>query len=147
MKKISILMMAVAAMTVVACSSNIAKYDVTGVNAPQDGAVVYLVDRILSAPIDSAVVAGGTFRMQGRAEKDAFLSVSFDDSWYFPLFNDGKPVRIDLADSTLTGSPLNTKLSEWDKKDTGAYAQYRSFIDDYLSLPEAEQQAREEEFI
>ena len=41
MKKISILMMAVAAMTVVACSSNIAKYDVTGVNAPQDGAVVY----------------------------------------------------------------------------------------------------------
>ena len=147
MKKISILMMAVAAMTVVACSSNIAKYDVTGVNAPQDGAVVYLVDRILSAPIDSAVVAGGSFNMKGNAEKDAFLSVSFDDSWYFPLFNDGKPVRIDLADSTLTGSPLNTKLSEWDKKDAGAYAEYRRFIDDYLSLPEAEQQAREEEFI
>ena len=81
MKKISILMLATAASAVLACSSDIAKYDVTGVNAPQEGAVVYLVDRILSAPIDSAVVAGGSFRMQGRTQKDAFLSVNFDDSW------------------------------------------------------------------
>ena len=147
MKKFSILMMAVAAVAAAACSSDSAKYNITGINAPQDGAEVYLIDQMTSEPINSAVVSGGSFNMKGTAEKDAYLSVTLDgESWYFPLFNDGKPVRINYADSTVTGSALNTRLSEWDRKDAAAYNDYNSFIQQFLSLPEAEQEAREAEF-
>ena len=43
MKKFSILMLALASTVVLACSANVVKYNVTGVNAPKDGAVVLLI--------------------------------------------------------------------------------------------------------
>ena len=125
MKKFSILLMAAAAVVAAACSSDSAKYNITGVNVPAEGTEVFLVDQMTSEPINSAVVSGGSFNMKGTAAKDAYLSVTLDgEGWFFPLFNDGKPVRINYADSTLTGSALNTKLSEWDKKDAAAYNEY-----------------------
>ena len=73
MKSSTILMLTLAAAFAFACSGNGVKYDITGKNAPEDGASVYLLDRITSEPIDSAVVTDGTFRMKGKAVKDAFL--------------------------------------------------------------------------
>ena len=75
MKKLSILSLALAAGCLLACTGNNAKYDIVGTNAPEDGAVVYLMDRITEAPIDSTVVADGAFAMKGTAPKDALLSV------------------------------------------------------------------------
>lgn len=46
MKKLPILSLALAAGCLLACSGNNAKYDITGTNAPQDGAAVYLMDLI-----------------------------------------------------------------------------------------------------
>ena len=148
MKKLSILMLAIATAAVLACSSDIAKYNVTGINAPEDGAVVYLVDKLTSAPIDSAVVSGGRFAMKGKAAKDAFLSVNLEDAdWLFPIINDGTPVRINFADSVAVGSALNTRISEYDRKDAAEYSEYYRFIQDYLALSPEEQQAKEVEFI
>ena len=148
MKKLSILSLALAAGCLLACSGNNVKYDITGANAPQDGAVVYLMDRITEEPIDSAIVADGAFALKGTAPKDALLSVEIDGwKWYFPLFNDGKPVRISVADTTVTGSALNVKLTECDKQDNVAITEYNNFIEAFLALPEKEQQAREAEFI
>jgi thiol-disulfide isomerase/thioredoxin len=148
MKKLSTLLLAVAAVAVLACSSDFAKYNVSGINAPEDGAMVYLVDQISAALIDSAVVSGGTFNMKGSAEKDAFLTVAVEDmGWNFPIFNDGKAVRIDFADSTVTGSALNTKLSVCDKNNAAAYQEYENFIDAFTSLPESEQEAQIEEWM
>ena len=148
MKKFSILMFALASTVVLACSANVVKYNVTGVNAPKDGAVVYLIDMLSSAPIDSAVVTAGKFSMKGTAEKDAYLSVNIDGSdWSFPLFNDGKAVQINLADTTLKGSPLNTKLSECDLNNGRAYAEYEKLITDFEALPEAVQEASLAEFM
>ena len=141
-------MLALAAACTLACNGNEAKYEVTAKNAPVDRTTVYLVDQLTDAPIDSAVIADGTFTMKGKAAKDALLSVQIDGwKWYFPLFNDGKPVQIDLADSTFTGSVLNTKLSGCDKRDGAAYAEFNRFVKDYLDLPKEEQEAREAEFI
>ena len=95
---------------------------------------------------DSAVVSGGSFRMKGKAPKDAFLAVSVDGADY-PFFNDGKPVRVNLADGTLTGSALNTKLTECEKRNQEVYAEYIRYIDEYDSLPVDEQEARAEEFM
>lgn len=140
--------MAVAAVSLLACSGNNAKYDIVGTNAPEDGAVVYLMDRITEAPIDSTVVADGAFAMKGTAPKDALLSVQIHGwEWFFPLFNDGEAVRISVADTTVTGSALNVKLAECDKQDNDAISAYNRFIESYLDLPEAEQEAREVEFI
>ena len=141
-------MLAIAATCALSCNGDEAKYDVSAKNAPVDGTKVYLVDRLTDAPIDSAVIADGSFTMKGKAAKDALLSVQIDGwEWYFPLFNDGKPVQINLADSTFTGSALNTKLSDCDRRDGAAYAGFTSFIKDYLALPKEEQEARQAEFI
>ncbi len=50
-----------AAAGMLACSGNDAKYHITGMNAPQDGITVYLVDRIIADDIDSSVIVDGTF--------------------------------------------------------------------------------------
>ena len=44
MRPFSIIMSALAAMCMLACSGNDVKYSVSGCNAPDDTAVVYLVD-------------------------------------------------------------------------------------------------------
>ena len=41
--------------------------------------------------------------MKGKAEKDALLMLSVSDA-EFPLFNDGKPLRVDVAKGSLSGS-------------------------------------------
>ena len=148
MKKISILALAVAAAELLACSGNQVKYDVSGINAPDEGANVYLVDQLTSKHIDSTVVSGGTFQMKGKAEKDAFLAVNIEGTnWWYLLFNDGKPVQVDAADNTLTGSELNNKLTECDKRNEDAYGEYNRFLEAFQSLPEEEQAARMQEFI
>ena len=148
MKAVSIFMLTVAAAGMLACSGKDAKYAVSGKNAPQDGATVYLVDRLTASAIDSAVVADGTFQMKGKAAKDAFLDVELQDfNWYFPLFNDGVPVEINFTDSTVAGSALNVKLTECDKRNSKAYAQLNSLIEDFLALSKEEQAAAEEEFV
>ena len=134
-----------------ACSSNNVKYSVTGVDAPADGAVVYLVDELTTASIDSAIVSGGTYKMEGKAAKDAFLTVHTDGyGWSFMFFNDGEPVIMNYADSTVNGSALNIKLTECDKANTTAYAEYLALIDTideaFDALPEEEQDARKEEY-
>lgn len=144
MKKLVTILLAFAAAGTLACSADEIKYDITGTGAPKDGAAVYLIDQTSLEPIDSAVVSSGTFRMKGKADKDAFLAIAVDGlevnsflrSGQFPLFNDGKPVKLNVAEGTLTGSALNTKLSECNKRNKAAYAEYYSLIEEMESLPE-----------
>ena len=148
MKKFSLIWLAAALAGVVGCSGNLAKYDVTGKDAPEDGVKVYLVDQLSSARIDSAVVADGAFQMKGKAEKDAYLAVNLEGGkWFYLLFNDGVPVVVDVDDRTVTGSELNNKLTECDLRNSDAYEVYSSFIKEFLALPEEEQAAQEQTFI
>ena len=147
MKKVSILTLAVAALGLFSCSGNTAKYNVTGINAPEDGVAVYLVDALSSERIDSAVVAGGTFQMKGKAEKDAFMNLNVEGSnWTFMFFNDGVPVKADLSNNTLSGSDLNNKVTESDLKTDAMYQQYNAFIQELMELPEEEQEAKMPEY-
>ena len=147
MKKVSILTLAVAALGLFSCSGNTAKYNVTGINAPEDGVAVYLVDALSSERIDSAVVAGGTFQMKGKAEKDAFMNLNVEGSnWTFMFFNDGVPVKADLSNNTLSGSDLNNKVTESDLKTDAMYRQYNAFIEELMELPEEEQEAKMPEY-
>ena len=115
MKKLSFIFLTFAAIGAVACSDGNVKYNVSGSGAPEDGKTVYLIDGINSERIDSAVVAGGSFQLKGKAPKDALLNVNIDgSSWYFIFFNDGEPVTINAADNSLTGSELNNKVTECD---------------------------------
>lgn len=148
MKKLFIVLLAFAALGLTGCSGTMVKYDVKGKDAPEDGAKVYLVDQLSSARIDSAVVAGGAFLMNGKAEKDAILAVNIDgDTWWYLFFNDGTPVQVDVDDRTVTGSALNNKLTECDQRNSDAYEEYNQFIQAFLALPEEEQAAREEAFV
>ena len=141
-------MLPVLAAGMLACSGNDAKYVIKGKNAPQDGAVVYLVDRRVADAIDSAVVADGAFQMKGKAAKDAFLSVEVDGfDWNFLLFNDGAPVQVDFADSSVTGSALNDRLTECDKRNTKAYERLSRLVDEFLVLTKEEQETAEDVFV
>ena len=146
MRVTSRFLLALAAAGALSCSADKAKYVVTGSDSPADGATVYIMDQISMTPIDSAVVSGGAFQMKGKAAKNAFLSVSVYGA-DFPFFNDGKPVSVNLADGTLTGSDLNTKLSECERRNQEVYAAYIGFIDEYDSLPVEEQDAKAGEFM
>ena len=67
MKKISALLLAVAAAAVLACNeSDVKKYAISGTGL-EDGAQVLLVDQITGEAIDTAVVANGAFAFKGRA--------------------------------------------------------------------------------
>ena len=146
MNKLSILLLTLAAAGMMACSGNV-KYDVTGNNVPEEG-VVYLIDKISSSPIDSAVIADGAFKMTGKAPKDAFLAINVNGSdWSFPFINDGEPVQVNIADTLLTGSALNNKISECDLQGAAVYAGLRRMVDSFLALPKEEQEVKEDEFI
>ena len=148
MKKISTLLPAFAIAASLACSGADVNYKVTGKNAPKDGAAVQLIDRLSGSAINGTVVSKGSFELKGKAEKDAFLTVVVDGvEWNFQFFNDGKPVLLNVADSSLTGSALNTKLSDCVLKNAAAYAEYNDFIDAFTALPGEEQEARIEEFM
>ena len=148
MKANTFLFLSVVAAGMLACSGNQAKYVITGKNAPQDGITVYLVDRFVEDAIDSAVVVDGTFEMKGKATKDAFLGIEVEGSnWHYPLFNDGVPVQINFTDSSVTGSALNVKLTECDKRNSKAYARLNELIDGFLALSKEEQAAVEDEFV
>ena len=145
------LLLSVTAIGLLACSSNRVRYDVTGVNAQEDEATVYLMDELTSTPIDSAVISGGAFRMKGKAAKDAYLKVSTQGyDWTFMFFNDGKPVLMNYSDSTVTGSELNTKLGECNKANVKEYAKYLALLDSidvvFDALPEEEFDARIDEY-
>ena len=78
----------------IACTSNNANYNVTGNNATQNGVAVYLFDPISQTRIDSTVIDNGTFKLKGKAEKNAYLMVNIEgNQWWFPFFNDGEPVQ------------------------------------------------------
>ena len=141
-------MLAAAGALALSCSGNDVKYDITGTNAPEDGALVYLLDQTSSTPIDSAVVSGGGFRVTGKAPKDAFLAVNVEGSdWFFPFFNDGTPVIIDIADSTLTGSDQNTRLSAYDREDSARQNALSLFVRGFLDLDAEQRNAAEAGFM
>ena len=137
-----------AAAALVSCSDESVKYSVTGSNAPEEGTVVYLTDRTSMTQIDSAVVSGGSFKMKGKADMNAFLNIEVQGhEGGFVFFNDGEPVQVDVAVGSLTGSALNVKLRECLAKNDEAYDEYNTFLQSFLTLPEDEQQAKMEEFI
>ena len=149
MKAISILMLSVATAGMLSCSAkNEAKYVISGKNAPQDGAKVVLVDRLIADAIDSAVVVDGAFQMKGKADKDAFLGIELEGSnWNYPLINDGVPMEINFADTTISGSDLNVKLTECDKRNGQAYARLSNLIEEYMALSKEEREATEDAFV
>ena len=130
MKRLSIILFVLATVAaLVSCSENGVKYTVDGFNAPEEGSTVYLTDKTTMVHIDSAVVSGGTFRIKGKTDKDAFLAVEVNGhEGGFVFFNDGEPVQVDVAGDALTGSALNTKLAECIAANDEAYDEYSTLI-------------------
>ena len=109
------------------------KYTVKGVSN-ENGKTVYLEDRLTSKAVDSTIVAIGKFTFKGQADKDAIFGITYDQkdwrSWRMLFFNDGKTVSVNMNDSTLKGSPLNERLTYYNKEINGLsssyYPKYRS---------------------
>ena len=91
------------------------EYSVQG-TAPDNVEQVFLVDELSGENIDSVTVKNGTFAFKGATVRDALLGVAAPNSdWKIPFFNDGTPVLVNLIDSTLKGSSLNERLTDYDR--------------------------------
>ena len=103
------------------------KYTVKGVSK-ENGKMVYLEDRLTSKAVDSTIVVKGKFAFKGQADKDAIFGITFDQkdwrSWRILFFNDGKTVSVNMNDSTLKGSPLNERLTYYNKEINGLASRY-----------------------
>lgn len=127
-----ILLMMCAWVLMLSAQAQQVRYTVKGVSK-ENGKMVYLEDRLTSKPVDSTLVAKGKFMFKGQADKDAILAITFDKndwrSWRTLFFNDGKPVSVNMNDSTLKGSPLNERLSYYNIEIMGMpsyhYPEYR----------------------
>ena len=139
------LMLAVSAQAQEPTQAQQVKYTVKGVSK-DNGKMVYLEDRLTSKPVDSTLVAKGKFVFKGQADKNAILAITFDKdnwrSWRTLFFNDGKPVSVNMNDSTLKGSPLNERLSYYNIEMMGMpsyyYPQYQSEMTKKLFEEEGE---------
>ncbi len=120
MKK-NLILATLALVGAVACSPKGA-YTVNGKNAPE-GITVYLIDKFSDEAIDSAVVSAGQFTLKGQAEENALLALTHDGTdWNTLLFNDGKPVTVNMEDNTVSGSALNEKLTAYDLEASKLYS-------------------------
>ena len=118
------------------------KYSVNGTYTVE-GKKIYLMDQLTEKALDSMVVAGGKFSFKGTAQKDALMAVRAEGkSWQTPFFNDGTPVAINVNDSTLTGSPLNERLTRYDIESS---IPSRAFYEKVSKMTEEQLQAHMEE--
>ncbi len=118
------------------------KYLVNGTYTGE-GKKIYLMDQLTEKAIDSMVVAGGKFSFSGTAPKDALMAVRAEGkTWQTPFFNDGTPVAINVNDSTLTGSPMNERLTRYDIESN---IPSRAFYEKVSKMTEEQLQAHLEE--
>ena len=82
-------------------------FSVKGI-APDGVGVMYL-SAFGGGAADSSIVAGKGFAFEGKAQKDALLTLT-DGHRGWSLFNDGTPVDVDLNRMTIKASPLNERL-------------------------------------
>lgn len=114
-----------------------ARYAIRG-TSPAD-ALVRLVDMTSEQVVDSAVVQGGAFFMEGSHDKDALMTLALEGADLQVLFfNDGIPLEVDLGNGNLQGSALNERLTACDKVSAKAIVDYKAIAADIYSLPEAE---------
>ena len=121
------LLLAVSAQAQEPAKAQQVKYTVKGVSK-ENGKTVYLEDKLTSKVVDSIVVAKGKFVFKGVADKDAIFAITFDkdnwQSWHTLFFNDGKAISVNMNDSTLKGSPLNERLTYYNKEINGLPSNY-----------------------
>ncbi len=115
------LTLAVLALMGAAACSQPGAYTVNGTNAT-DGATVYLTDKATGEVIDTTTVSGSTFTLKGTADENAILALNQDnDTWSTLFINDGKPLTVNMADHSVSGSALNEKLTAYDLESSRLY--------------------------
>ena len=120
------------------------KYSVKGTYA-DNGKKIYLVDKLTDRNIDSAVVVKGKFSFKGKAEKNAFMGIeAANKKWTTIFFNDGKPIVVNVNDSTLKGSLLNERLTKYDLE---GEAPNKKFSEKVSTMTQEEIMAHEKELM
>lgn len=130
---------AFAIITLTACAQekNETEYNISG-TCPKEVQKVYVMDVSGARPmtIDSATVSNGSFSLKGEAAKNAFLGLTITKQDYRAFFNDGTPIKADLAKNLLTGSKQNTKLNAYDREVDAISNEIQSI---YAQFAEAQQ--------
>ena len=134
--KIKYILTAAASLVLAACTSQTA-FSVKATDA--DGATVNVIDLLSGETIASGT--GDEIIVNGKAAKNALLAVQKEgDSWQTMFFNDGVDVTVDVDDHTFTGSPLNTKVNDFDLKSSKAMDAINEAIEDLEDVEDPAEQ-------
>ena len=145
MKKLTLLSSFVAMALISACTDGQVSFNVSAGGA-EDGTKVSVTDKLSGETVATGEVTDGMLTLKGKADKNALLGVKGEDSnWETLFFADGKPVTINLADNSISGSELNEKLYACDKEASDAYEQVLNALSEFSELSREEQEAREAE--
>ncbi|MCI6618821.1 MAG: AhpC/TSA family protein [Prevotella sp.] len=116
MKRIPfIIAAAVASMTM---QAQTASYVITG-TAPKDVKMVYLMVGNNYVSVDSAVVNDGKFQLSGSQPLNTFLTVMADRRHAVTALNDHTPITMNLNTFSVTGSAVNVRFGNFQKKLAG----------------------------
>ena len=103
------------------------KYAINGVSK-QNGKKIYVTDCITQQHVDSAIVVKGKFSLKGKADKDALMLIEPEGDWFnnwrMPFFNDGKPISVNMNDSTMKSSAINKRLTAYNVEVKGWASKY-----------------------
>lgn len=102
-------------------------FDISGTTS--DGAkIVYYYINHNSDEQDSVNVSQGRFHIRGKAETNVFITVATDLEHSIAIVNDGMPVKVDLNNFTVIGSPQNEQLGIYQKSQIETSKKMPEFI-------------------
>lgn len=122
---------------------------------PGDVRKVYLYEQTDKANlVDSAEVRDGLFDFNASAAKDALMAVvSANKKLHVSFFNDGAAVDMNLGEGTVSGSALNTKFGDCQKRYKAFDQKLQGVVEKYMALQadttltKADREARQKKLI
>ena len=109
--KIRTLLAAAAVLILASCTGGKTNFKIYVTDA--EGSEVNVIDLLSGETI--ATGAGDEIQLVGKADKNALLAIQKeDDDWQTLVFNDGKPIELNVSNHGIQASELNEKVTETD---------------------------------
>ena len=134
--KIRTILAAVAALALASCTGAKANFKITATGA--DGGTVNVIDMLSGEVLTTGI--GDEVCLVGKADKNALLAVQKEgDDWQTLVFNDGKPMEINLENHGVKASELNQNVTIADLDFANRIEKINDMMDEIETLDPIEQ--------
>ncbi|MBR4808665.1 MAG: TlpA family protein disulfide reductase [Bacteroidales bacterium] len=133
--KIRHILAAAALLLIASCTSGKTNFKILVTDA--EGTVVNVIDMLSGETI--ATGSGDEMQLVGKAARNAILAIQKEnDDWQTLVFNDGKPIELNISNHGIKASELNEKVTEVDLDLFNRVELINSFMEGMDNLDPAE---------